>query len=210
MEQSRPKWGHFQFRIKWNRKDRVAFHIDLLLLDLIVAPTIEKFNKNDIEFWQCHRRATSDKAGHQFSLYVYTKPDIAKKIKAEIDDNLIYKDLLKDGHFEEELLFKTKGESLEYLSDNTWHPFIRKTWPHFIQGSTKMLLALIHEIKTDLKSKGELKEGNLKGLLSNYDKINDEIAKLWKTHFQHAFAHHLWAIFGYNDMLINSQLLTSI
>lgn len=203
MEQSNLKWGHFQFRMKWDRVAPPEFPKDLLILDLIGAPIIEKYKKKgDIQFWRCHRRASHDGDGQQFSLYVYTKPDISEKIKAEIEDNEIYKDLLKDGHFEKELLFKIEGDSLEHFSDKTWDPFIGKTWPHFIQGTTEMLLNLIREIKNYLRSRGELKETNLEGYICDYYKINYYVAKLWVNHFQSAFAHHLYAIFGYNPMLI--------
>lgn len=203
MEQSNLKWGQFKFRMKWDRKSPPELPKDLLVLDLIVAPIIEKYKKEGyIKFWRCHRRAVPDDDGHQFSIYVYTSPETSQKIKEEIEDNKIYKDLLKEGHFEKALDHKIEGESPEYLSDNTWHPFIGKTWPHFIQGTTEMLLDLIREIKGYLMSKGELKEGNLEGNICDYYKIDYYVAKLWSNHFQNAFAHHLYAIFGYNPMLV--------
>lgn len=203
MEQSEFEWRLFQFRMKWDRSSQAELHKDLLILHLIVAPIIEKYkSEDDIQFWRCHRRADPyDEAGHEFALYVYTRLDTAKKIKKDIEDNDIYMELLKKGHFEKKLNFiENGGKSPEDLSGN-WHPLIRKTWPHFIQGSTEMLIALISEIKDYLRAKGELKEGNLEELISDYKKVDDLIAKLWMKDFQDAFAHNLYAIFGYKPCL---------
>jgi hypothetical protein len=88
---------------------------------------------------------------------------------------------------------------IEDTSDATWPPSIQKNWPYFIMGASRMWLNLISETIAgipDSDSPMSLQENE-----NLYKKANDAISELWKKDGQHAFLHHLSALFGYREII---------
>ena len=86
-------------------------------------------------------------------------------------------------------------------SDPLWDPRLAKTWPYFIMGVSQHWLALIEAVEAELPQRG--KNGKaLPDLLERYRRISREIDELWREQGQHAYLHHLNALFGYQPLLI--------
>jgi uncharacterized Tic20 family protein len=45
-------------------------------------------------------------------------------------------------------------------------------------------------------------------LLSYYKQTNDRVSTLWREQAQHAYLHHLSALFGYQPVLIRKSAMT--
>jgi hypothetical protein len=88
---------------------------------------------------------------------------------------------------------------IEDTSDASWPPAIQKNWPYFIMGASRMWLNLISDTIAGMP--------NLNRPLSieeneqQYKKANAAISELWQKKGQHAFLHHLSALFGYRAII---------
>jgi len=197
-------WWRVYFRIKWQKDKAPSWYIDLILAHKIISPVLEKYEDNLI-FWRFHRRAIQDNAGHQFSFIFYTLPEIGDQIIDTVKSNKLLKEMEKDGlivewDFEEPNM--TTQFNIEDTSDPKWSPLIKKSWPYFIMGVSKMWLTLIDQIAKEFSNK----QKHLT-LLQIYQKVNEEIKQLWREQGHHSLLHHLNAIFGYEPIIIYEQRL---
>ena len=65
-----------------------------------------------------------------------------------------------------------------------------------------MWLELIHQ-HADEK---EVKDVEIDDLLKHYRAVNESIGKIWIQEGQHAFFHHLNAVFGYEPLFIRKMM----
>jgi len=90
-------------------------------------------------------------------------------------------------------------------SDPKWSSEIKRTWPFYIMGVSRMWLNLIDEISRETLKERDL--SNLDDLSMGYQKVNQIVEDKWKQEGGHAFLHHLNAIFGYEPLLIYERRL---
>lgn len=189
------KWHRINFKIKWDRKSAPKFYIDLVLLDLLIKPAVNKF-KSKIFSWTFHRSAVPDDPdGHILKLNVYTNAEIAKNILDFIKSNENY-NYVKNYFEENELKIADGSSDIESIAGGiNASKEILKSWHYFMMGSCEMYINLIEETKN--KNPQVINKNNSKELEDYYQTIQNDIAKQWYDGGQHAFFHFLSEIFGY-------------
>ena len=206
-EDSEKGWWYANFHIDWLQDTDPNWYIDVILAHKVVSPVLDQNIKN-ISLWRFHRRAVRDKNGHQFSFIFYASRETAQEIYRSIGSSRLLGDLIS-AHLVVETIYDDTTvilrPDLEATSDRGWSPEIKKTWPFYIMGVSRMWLNLIDEV-----SKETIKEKdppNLDDLLENYRKVSEVVDEKWRQEGSHAFLHHLNAIFGYQPLIIYERRL---
>jgi hypothetical protein len=200
-------WWYARIHMDWPQDENPAWYVDLVLAHRVISPVLDQYEK-EIFLWRFHRRASRDKDGHEFSFIFYASRDTAQKIYRAIQSNRLLKELIAAHWVVDTICDDTTGvlrPDLGATSDRKWSPEIRKTWPFYIMGVSRMWLNLIDEV-----SKKTLKDRNLSSLddvLEGYRKVNEAIEEKWRQEGGHAFLHHLNAIFGYEPLVIYERRL---
>ena len=197
-------WWECDFRVAWPEQEEIDWSMDLLLAHAVVSPVLVEYIDN-IAYWRFHRRAARDVAGHQFSFIFYSNTETASTVLSEIanserlreayEANLIKTVLIDDPD-------QPRLPDVEDTSDPAWSPVLRKNWPAFIMGASSLWLGLIDEYMQDYP--GNYTDIHL--LLNRYREVDDKITETWSVEGQHAFLHHLNAIFGYAPLRIKKTL----
>ncbi len=191
-------WHFINFKIKWNKKFPINFFIDLLIIDLLISPTIEKF-KPKLILWRLHRSATE--GGHILRFIFYTTPEVSKNILENIEANKLYA-FIKENYLED--LIKQEGsQKIEGAGDGNWPQEINKSWPYYIMGVSNMFIKLVEEVKEGITD--QPKENNKEELEIYYKEVEKKIDEIWLNHGCHAFIHHLSAIIGYKPVILQRR-----
>ena len=178
------------------------WQVDLFLAHSVMAPILEKYHE-DITLWRFHRRAMPDAVGHQFSFAFYSSPQIAKDVFEEIASSTLLEKAKVHGFITAEIYDDTTiltRPAISDTSDGDWSTITQKAWPYYIMGVSRMWLTMIDDIIKDNPPPAE----NIKSindLIDYYNEVNEVVKTLWRDEAQHAFLHHLNAIFGYEPML---------
>jgi hypothetical protein len=200
-------WWYARFRMDWPKDKDPAWYVDFILAHRVVSPVLDQYEKN-ISLWRFHRRAARDKSGHQFSFIFYASRETAQEIYRAIQSSRILKDLI-DAHLVADTIYDdTTGVLLSdpgATSDPIWSPEIKRTWPFYIMGVSRMWLNLIDEVAKETIKKPD--PSNFDDLLEGYRKVNDIVEEKWQKEGGHAFLHHLNAIFGYEPVAIYERRL---
>lgn len=196
---SQQYWWYVRFKIVWPPDSDPDFSVDLLLADAVVKPELHT-HRNNISYWRFHRRAARDNAGHQFSFIFYTTKDTAKAIYASLPKNELVIQLQQKNIIEQIILDNPENNprtSIRDTSDKSWSEEIQATWPVYIMGVSNMWLQLIEQ-----EIDGTADSTDINVLVDKYRLANQNVTRLWQTEAQHAFLHHLNAIFGYEPLVI--------
>jgi hypothetical protein len=178
------------------------WHVDLFLAHSVMAPIIKKYSK-DLTLWRFHRRATPDETGHQFSFAFYSTPLAAQNIFREIANSTLLVKAEESGYIIQQIYDDTtiiSHPEISDTSDNDWSSITQKAWPYYIMGTSQMWLTMIDDIiKDNPPAVDDIQ--SLSDLIDYYAEVNEVVKSLWRDEAQHAFLHHLNAIFGYEPML---------
>jgi len=194
-------WWFAKFRMHWPAEDQANWHWDLLIAHKIVAPVLEQY-QDRIRLWRFHRRAVRDGGGHQFSFIFYASAETAYQVFNMLRSNELLPEMKSAGMIIKDLYDnpdKITKPRIEDSSDASWPPSIQKNWPYFIMGASQMWLNLISETIADMPNPDNplsLQENE-----EHYKKANAAITALWQEEGQHAFLHHLSALFGYRPII---------
>jgi hypothetical protein len=194
-------WWYVRFRIKWPESAKPSWHVDLLIANEIIAAVLKQY-KDRIILWRFHRRAFRDDEGHQFSLTFYSSPETAKEIFKTLQYDRLLKKLKRSGVVIRDIYDDTSkilAPNIQDTSDGHWTAAIRKSWPYYISGISELWLHLISDI-VETPEKENLK--SLPALMKFYSKANERVNSLWREEGNHAFLHHLNAVFGYEPLLV--------
>jgi hypothetical protein len=200
-------WWYARFRMDWPQDKDPSWYMDLILAHRVISPVLDQYQK-EIPLWRFHRRALRDRAGHQFSFIFYTSRETAQEIydairSSRVLDELIAAHLVVDTIYDDTTA--ALRSDLGATSDPHWSPEIKRTWPFYIMGVSRMWVNLIDEV-----SKKTIKErdlSNLDDLQEDYRKVNEVIEQQWRQEGRHAFLHHLNAIFGYEPLVVYERRL---
>jgi|WetSurMetagenome_2_1015567.scaffolds.fasta_scaffold22586_2 hypothetical protein len=198
-------WWYARFVMNWPADKEPSWYIDPLLAHRVVSPVLDRYG-NDIVLWRFHRRAARDQAGHQFSFIFYATPETAREVFAVLQANAMLQDLKDRGVIVRVSCDDTTTitrPNLEDTSDRTWSLPIQKSWPFYIMGVSEMWLNLIREVAGQVPSGGP--PSNLDDALGFYRQVNASIDQMWRDEGQHAFLHHLNAIFGYEPLMVREK-----
>lgn len=173
----------------------------MVVADRIAAPALETYNSK-IALWRFHRRAAPTKAGHQFTLSVYTDDHTYGVLKTFIDESATLSSLTTNGYIRRVIHDCRRSDDptkVSAIADPAWPEPIQRAWPYFIMGASASWLALVQEHAAAL--------GPVEGPLPPaYQPVEKQVSGLWRDHGQHAYLHHLSAIFGYHPLVIQKLL----
>ena len=189
------RWWYMRFRLARAPDDEVDSYLDALIADQIVAPIISQ-HRTELELWRFHRRWADDDAGHQFSFIFFAPTSLAARLSAQVEHDPVLGRLMTDGHL---LEFRTDAANpdsatdLAATSDSSWPPEIQREWPKFIMGASRMWLGLV---QSEAAKHSEL------DLHERYQVVEVSLDELWFEEANHAFFHHLSALFGYKPVQV--------
>lgn len=194
-------WWQAAFRLADDEAGATRWALDLLLADQIVAPLLREHGAR-VSLWRLHRRAAADAAGHQFSLIFRTDAATAEALFAAIRASPLRARLVERGYLRE-LVTQCFGGPCDgapgATSDRRWDPRLAAAWPYFIMGVSAHWLALIGEVGAQLPPAAD----GVDAQLARYEQIQAQVTALWQRQGEHAYLHHLNALFGYEPMQIH-------
>ncbi|MEK6805210.1 MAG: hypothetical protein AABY95_01000 [Pseudomonadota bacterium] len=196
-------WWQAAFRMPFDEKGTPRWMADLFLAHQVIAPQI-KAHAGKIPLWRFHRRAAPDAAGHQFSLIFYTDKQTAQALFTEIQNSPAVTRLIAQDSLDKvvtQCWGGTCDSALEATSDRSWDAPLQRTWPYFMMGASVHWLALIEEVAAEVPAEPD-QTGDP---LTRYGLIQDKINALWNAQGQHAYLHHLNALFGYEPLQIRNE-----
>lgn len=199
-ETSETGWWYARFRLHWPKDAEPTWHIDALLAHDIVSPILDTY-RDQVKLWRFHRRAARDGGGHQFSFIFYSSPNSTAKIYRAIESHETLKGLMADGTVER-LIFdntqKIEKPEIQDTSDPAWNEIIQKSWPLYIMGVSEMWLDMIKRLIVYNADKSEPRK-------QLFQHVHEGITKLWEHEGNHAFFHHLNALFAYKSILVTER-----
>ena len=199
-------WWQLRFKLSWPPGEAPDFSEHLLLAEQVLLPLLME-HQQSFPLWRFHRRAGRDTSGHQFSLIFLTDDNTAAEIGRSIDgDDLLA--WLKQRKMLEKTSLKRRGAEelarLEETSDRNWPMDIQRSWPWFIMGASASWLTQVQQIS----QRGGLPDSaTYSQLHEHYRKVNSEMNAQWRDFGQHAYFHHLSALYGYQPVKIRSSEL---
>lgn len=194
-------WWSARFRMYWPPEEEPFWHTDLLIAHKIVAPVLLQY-KDRIYLWRFHRRATRDRAGHQFSFIFYASAQTAYQVFETLRSNALLSEMAYTGRVIEEVYDnpdRITKPRIKDTSDPNWPSLIQKSWPYYIKGVSQMWLNLITETVADMPTPDV--PLSLDEYEELYKEVNATVTSLWKNNGRHAFLHHLNALFGYKPIV---------
>ncbi|CAA0098309.1 Uncharacterised protein [Halioglobus japonicus] len=205
-EQADRYWWQVRFRLKWPEDEAPDFAAHLLIAEQVLLPVLVE-NQTELPLWRFHRRAGRDRAGNQFSLLFFSDRETAKHIDEEITSAPTTTWLLDNGLLEKVSFAQRSPEELgrlELTSDPEWPIEIQRSWPYFIMGASQTWLMLVQELSQQAPLEGEV---DYPALLQHYQSVDSRLNDQWRRNGQHAYLHHLSAVFGYQPLQIRSSQL---
>ena len=202
-------WRAVRFRIGWPLNKPPDWSMDLLLADRVIRPVLAE-HQNRIPLWRFHRRATRDAAGHRFSFIFYATGPLAENIFFDVLNNRVLNGMLAaktiEGVKTDDIRFPARS-AVEATSDPAWPIELQKAWPAYIMGVSAAWMTLIRQhVQGREPEYARPEDTQIDDLLNLYRNVNDSIDKIWIKDGQHAFLHHLNAIFGYEPVYIRNMM----
>ena len=188
-------WWYYRAKVNRPKQTPPNWAMGALLAGEVFLPILQEYHQH-IELWRFHRRAGRDKSGHLFSFIFYSSAETAHLIYTDLENNTLLLELLQQGKLDR-LQFDDVGElsrpNIEDTSDKSWPLIIQKSWPNYIMGVSQMWLNLVH---------GLAENHQQDDVIQRYDDVQQELTALWAQHGQHAWLHHLNALYAYEPFLI--------
>lgn len=206
VEQPDRYWWQLRFRLTWPEDEQPDFSRHLLIAEQLLLPVIVEHQER-LPLWRFHRRAGRGGAGHQFSLIFFSDKTTAAQISQEIESAPLTHWLTDNGLIEKVRFDQRNPEELgrlELTSDPAWPLEIQRSWPYFIMGASQAWLMLVQELSAENELHGEV---DYPSLLLHYQEVDARLNAEWRENGQHAYLHHLNAIFGYQPLMIRSSEL---
>lgn len=197
-------WWACRFKIAWPPDAAPDMTVDLLLAQAVVGPILKTEGQN-LLFWRFHRRAAPDDSGHQFSFLFYSDTQTLKDITEAIRQNKTVHQALESRIVEQAACDaddSPRRPEISAMSDAKWSPALQKHWPFFIMGVSRLWLGLINEALSGLPPHAD----DFSKRLEQIREVETKINAVWYREGQHAFFHHLSAVFGYEPLLIRKEI----
>lgn len=199
-------WWIVAFSRDW--QEHPPWHIDVYIAHQIFKPILEAHGQS-IKLWRFHRRSGNDTTGHKFSFIFYASHDIAGQIFQNVNSETKVQNLLEKGIIEQVSipgLEESRQLLVADLSDKNWTPEIQHAWPEFAMGASKSWLLLVDQLASKYSDSGS-DDTSLDHKISLYKKVNDELDQMWEQQGNHAYLHHLNALFGYKELYVYERKL---
>ena len=189
------EWRYARFRLQRAADGETKSYLDGLIADRILEPLILRY-EDELSLWRFHRRWPDDATGHQFSLIFFSRPVVADALIEELERDPLLRRLKSDGHlieFRVDRLGPDRAPDPAATSDAGWPAEIQREWPKFIMGASNMWLGLV---STEAEKHADLE------LHERYQAVETALDEMWFKHGNHAFFHHLSALFGYKPVRV--------
>lgn len=197
-------WWFARFKIDWPPDTQPQWFVDALIAGEIIAPVIEQ-NRDRIALWRFHRRAVPDASGHQFSFIFYSTPQAAAQILGSIETAPLGHEMQASGvllSIHCDLVSeKIPKPNIEDTSDRNWSILLQRSWPSFIMGVSETWLTLLTQV-LEAESAGH-PASTLEEKLVLYRRVDEAVQNIWRLQGNHAFLHHLNALFQYEPLMID-------
>jgi hypothetical protein len=197
-----PVWQRTRFWIHWPQDEDPAWHVDALLAHRVIGPVLER-NRASIALWRFHRRAARDGAGHSLSFLVYAPPARGEALCRGLREDPRVGALIRAGVLDKVACSSPPGKRaalVEGTSDPGWPSEIQRTWPWYIQGVSEMWLRLIDQLADPGGDRAD--PATVEDLVAHYRALHGELTGLWAEEGEHAFLHHLNALFAYEPLYL--------
>ena len=200
-------WRAVRFQNQWPEGMPAEWYMDALIAHRVVGPILDRY-RTQIPLWRFHRRAARDAAGHQFSFIYFADAVTACRVVEAVNSDTLVADLLAAGLIQR-LVTDENGQIIKPdiadTSDPNWSPVVQRSWPYFIMGVSQTWLEMI---ETEAgRRQSSIDQASIESLQEQYRLIDDEVRNVWKTEGQHAFLHHLNAVFGYAPIHVGAGVL---
>lgn len=199
-------WWRVSFSRQW--QENPPWYIDVYIAHQVIKPIVDEHGQNLI-LWRFHRRSVNDAAGHRFSFMFYTTREVANQVFEKVNADpkvigLLDREVIAELYISD--LDDNKQRQIQDGSDQVWTPEIQAAWPEFAMGVSKSWLVLVDEIARKYRDSNAA-EIEADDELSIYSVVNDEINKMWEQQGNHAYLHHLNALFGYKELFVIERKL---
>jgi len=194
-------WWQVGFHRNIEEDEEPAWYMDTLIAYEILKPILERYEQQ-ISLWRFHRRAAADKSGHQFSFIFYSDRRTGELIYQLIKDNDFVQTLENDSYINRLSFVDINGDArseVEATSDKNWPIELQKAWPDFAMGVSQTWLKLVDEY---VQQTSEEDGQDVAAQVERFKEINEKINSVWEQKGEHAFLHHLNALFGYQELYI--------
>ena len=190
-----PTWRYVRFRLNRDDDDQVASFLDLLIADELFTDVLAS-HESGIRLWRFHRRWPKDATGHQFSFIFFAAPDVTEQVLSQIERAPLLDQLRADGHLREFRVDEAQaGRATDpaATSDTAWSTVIQQEWPAFIMGASRMWLGMV---QTEAAALDHVEP------YQRYTQVEEILDGMWFEEGNHAFFHHLSALFGYKPLRV--------
>ena len=197
-------WWACRFKISKPPGAEPDWAVDYLLAHAVVGPVLRKHTK-ELAWWRFHRRAVPDSIGHQFTFLFYSSSSVSADVMEDIKQSDILRQALADKIVEKTIFDdpdKPTRPRIEATSDRRWSPELQRNWPSYIMGVSSLWLGLVNDVMANVPAHDD----NLATLLEQYRQAEAAVTAVWHREGQHAFLHHLSAIFGYEPLMITKGI----
>lgn len=198
-------WWSFNFTMP-HEEDPPDLSMDVMLAHAVVKPVLDEYQEK-INLWRFHRRSADDIYRHKFAFIFYCKKDLAKRIVANFESDLVLKSIvlkkLVEDTFPSKIEDSDIDEEIRDTADPNWPVPIKRSWPYFAMGLSQAWLDLIDSITF---GKIALDLTNPEKTYNRYKDVDEEVTKIWQTQGQHIFFHHVSAMFGYEKLWIQKMV----
>ena len=177
----------------------------LLLAQRVIQPAMTA-HSSAIYLWRFHQRAVRDTGGHQLTFFTFMPDDHFAKLLSSVQQNPVLAELLRTGGVHRvagQLAEGTPPEELGGISDAKWPSQIQAAWPFFANGASATWLALVDTLATQRCPEATVQPE----LTSCFERVSADLDVLWRMHGQHAFLHHLSAIFSYRPLYLKKDVI---
>jgi hypothetical protein len=200
-------WWRAAFQMDWPEESEPRWYVDLFLAHEVIRPILES-HEADIPLWRFHRRAARDALGHRFSFVFYSSPQTANQVFESIGSSARLRQLTEAGvvrGVDCDVTGTVYRPRVEDTSDPAWSEAMRRAWPHYIMGVSRLWLSLITEsLGKHSSGKNPSSAPEIQAL---YEQVSEDITATWQQEGRHALLHHLNAIFGYEPIVVYEKRL---
>lgn len=204
VEQPDRYWWQLAFKLAWPGDEEPDLSRHLLIAEQLLAPAIVEYQEG-MPLWRFHRRAARTPPGNQFSLVFYADEATAVQLGESVTAHPLTGWLEDNGMLETVRLDRRSPAELgrlEHSSDENWPIEIQRSWPYFIMGVSQAWLTLVQELSRETALSGRV---DYPELLAHYRDVDQRLNQQWWEHGQHAYLHHLNAVFGYHPLQIRTN-----
>ena len=174
---------------------RSRAHIDLALLDLVIAEVVQ-VHRQDIDCWRIHRRY----GDHEFRLDTFcADAEVGRNIQREISTHEFVVDL-QNAQIITSILAELGPATKEDIGERVWPPEIRMVWPNFAQSLTETLIGLVQYLRvasTGSPTIQDIRNRDIAEQLDFYAQLQQHIDQSWGQFGSHGFVHHIHSFFAY-------------